>query len=355
MEEKSWLCPTELDRVRVVEAGERIKRARTIAAAACGIALLAAAPWVGWWLLGLFALAMVNLATLEPRLRRTDHPERVAAGTLLFMLGLFAIGAGFSGGPESPILSWLIIPAAMSTTRFRGRVVVGFGLLTAVAIVGLTFVAAPAATAADPVPVFVSLSLLACVSACCSALLGAELKHRDAAVLDPLTGLLNRSALESRVTELEQQAQMTGGSVCFIACDLDSFKEVNDTHGHDRGDVVLRAAAYEMRKSLRSFELIYRIGGEEFLVVLPGAGIGEGMDVAERLRAVVAQARPGGLDLTMSVGVSAAAGYEASYQALFKAADEALYRAKESGRNRVVAAPGPTPLRPRAALAGAPA
>ena len=78
--------------------------------------------------------------------------------------------------------------------------------------------------------------------------------------------------------------------------DLDRFKRVNDTYGHERGDAVLRDVAYEIRKSLRSFELVYRIGGEEFLVLLPGVALAEAVDVAERVRHSVLGARPGGLE-----------------------------------------------------------
>src|SRR5438876_5841361 len=101
---------------------------------------------------------------------------------------------------------------------------------------------------------------------------GAEVEHRNVALLDPLTALLNRAALERRFHELEEQAHLTGETVSLLICDIDRFKQVNDTYGHDRGDAVLRDFAYEMRKHLRSFELIYRLGGEEFLLVLPGAG-----------------------------------------------------------------------------------
>jgi len=322
----------------VVEAGERIRRARTIAAAAVGAALVGVAPWIGWWVLLFFAAAVLNLATLEWRFRRSDRPERVAAKSLLFSLLVFATGIALSGGPQSPVLPWIVIPAAMATTRFRGQVVAAGAALTAVVTLAVTVGLEPAAAVEDPVLILVTLSLLVSITASSFALLSAELKHRDAAVLDPLTGLLNRQALETRVVELEHQARLTEDSVCFVACDLDGFKRINDTHGHDRGDAVLQATAYEMRKSLRSFELIYRLGGEEFLVVLPGIGLEEGTEVAERLRESVAHGRPGGLELTMSVGVSAAAGEQASYDRLLKAADEALYRAKRAGRNRVVAA-----------------
>ena len=353
MESRSWLCPTELDRARVTEASPRVRRAREIAAGACGVVLIASGPWLGWWTLGLFAVAVANLATLEWRLSRTDHPERVAAHSLFLNTCLFAIGIALSGGPQSPALPWLVIPVGMAATRFRAPVVWGYAGLTAAVALVVTVGVDPAGAGEDPALLMVTLSLLAGVAAITSALTGAELTHRDAAVLDPLTGLLNRTGLEARVAELEQQAGLTGDWVCFVACDLDHFKSVNDTHGHERGDAVLRAIAYELRKALRSFELIYRLGGEEFLVVLPGTGPDEGREIAERLRETVASARPGGVELTMSVGLSAAQGEAVEHHVLFRSADEALYRAKHSGRDRVIVAGeslGATP-QPAAALA----
>jgi diguanylate cyclase (GGDEF)-like protein len=113
---------------------------------------------------------------------------------------------------------------------------------------------------------------------------------------------------------------------------------VNDTHGHERGDAVLKEAAYTIRKALRSFELVYRIGGEELLVILPGVDLCEGCDVGERLRRAVAEAQPAGVSLTISAGVAAAAGADVRYDDLFRQADDALLRAKRAGRNRVMAA-----------------
>jgi diguanylate cyclase (GGDEF)-like protein len=341
----------------VVEANEPVRQARIRVAAAVGLALAASAPWLGWWTLILFGLAVANLATLERRLARAERPERVAAQSLLFNLALFAVGVAFTGGPESDILAWLVIPGAMAATRFRGHVVAAFATLTGVVALAVTVGVDPGAAAENPVPVLVTLSLIGAVTAVVYTLMNAELKHRDAAVLDPLTGLLNRQALATRIPELQQQARLTGDSVCFIACDLDGFKQVNDGGGHDRGDAVLKEVAYTLRKAMRTFELIYRIGGEEFLVVLPGAGLGEGMAVGERLREAVAANRPGGVELTMSVGVSTAAGQAVAYESLFKAADEALYRAKRAGRNRVVAGGEPPSRRegdagPVPALAG---
>jgi diguanylate cyclase (GGDEF)-like protein len=100
---------------------------------------------------------------------------------------------------------------------------------------------------------------------------------------------------------------------------------------------VLKDAAYVLRKHLRSFELVYRLGGEEFLIVLPGCLMPEARAIAERARVGLEDARPGGLAVTASFGVAAAAGEEAAFEPLFKAADAALYDAKRAGRNRVVA------------------
>lgn len=149
-----------------------------------------------------------------------------------------------------------------------------------------------------------------------------------------------RKPLQTRFAELHEQARLTMASVCVVICDLDYFKPVNDSYGHDRGDSVLRDAAYAMRQSLRSFELIYRMGGEEFMIVLPDADLDEGLEVSERLRLAVEQCRPGGLDITASFGVSAAHGGGVDYESLTKEADRALYEAKRSGRNAVRAFDG---------------
>jgi diguanylate cyclase (GGDEF)-like protein len=337
----SWLCPTELDRMRVVEASDRVRRSRICIWLVIAIAITAMSPWNGWGVLVLLSLAGVNLVVLELMLTRSDHPERWAFGTLAFLMGLFAAAVPLTGGADSTAIPFVIIPAAVAPMRFRGPVVLVFGTMTAVALLGVTFGLDPSGTYEDPRLIITAIALLVCVTLANWALVEAEMTQRDAAVLDPLTGLLNRKALDVRALEIEQQARLTGESVALIAADLDGFKNVNDSHGHDRGDAVLQSVAYEMRKALRSFELIYRLGGEEFLVILPGAELPEGVLVAERLRTTLEGSRPGGLRVTGSFGVSAAAGDEVNYAKLFKAADEALYEAKDTGRNQVVAAGSP--------------
>lgn len=331
----AWLCPTEQHRSRAREAGPRVRAARTLAGAACGIGLVAIGPFQGWWILVPLGSAAVLLGTVEVRMRRSDRPELVAAQGMLLILALLAVGVGFSGGESSAALPWLVLPVAMAAARFRTQVVVAGAAITAAVMFGVSLGVDAQAVTDDPTRLISALTLLVGIAAIASALTEGELEHRDRAVLDPLTGLLNRSSLESRAVEIEEQARLSGGPVSLVLLDLDGFKRVNDTHGHERGDAVLRDVAYEIRKSLRSFELVYRIGGEEFLVLLPGVWLSEAVEVAERVRRAVADARPGDLDISISAGVATGAGAALRYAQLFRDADHALLDAKRGGRDRV--------------------
>jgi diguanylate cyclase (GGDEF)-like protein len=331
-----WLCPTELDRARVLDNSTRVRRARTVSAAAIGIALIALLPWFGIWMLMLFAAAAVNLLTLDLRIERSGHPERVVALSLVFTEALVAVGVALSGAGQSPVLPWMAVPIGITAARFRRQVVIGMAGVSAVMIAGAT-VAVDPGSVSPPTFLIATLALVVSVVALADALQEAELNYRTESVLDPLTGVLNRKSLALRFTELHEQARLTDGSICLIAADLDGFKQINDVHGHARGDAALRDAAYEMRKALRNFELLYRLGGEEFLVVLPGVHLSAGARLAERVRQAVEQSSPAGLDLTVSLGVAAANGEQAEFRALFEAADAALYRAKQLGKNRVIA------------------
>ena len=340
---RAWLCPTPAHRVRVVEASARIGKARVVIAGAIGVGVLAGAPWNGWWTILLFIPAGLHLLTMDRWMERSETPELVAFGTLLTMLLVLVAAAVGTGGPDSPVLPWFALVPAMATLRFRLAVSVTLSAVAALLIVGVGFSVDAAAALDHPVPMIAALVMVANIVGVSTALMQGELEHRDRAVLDPLTGLLNRAALDTRVEEIEQQAHLTDGAVAIVLLDLDHFKRVNDELGHERGDAVLRAAAYEMRKSLRTFELAYRIGGEEFLLMLPGADLETGLDIAERIRARLALARPGDVQLTVSAGVAAAQGRAVCYENLFRAADVALLEAKRDGRNRVMAAGAPQP------------
>jgi len=334
----TWLCRSEMERARVVDNGARVTRARTIATASVGLTLLLFAPMFGWWTLLLFALSALNTQTVDRRIARSSHPEWHVAFSILWSQLVLAAAVALSGGPKSPAMPWLVVPTAFAATRFRREVVTAAVVSAIVMLLAATFGVSPGGTLAHPASLVVSIALLVSITAVVAALSGAEVEQRTESVLDPLTGLLNRAALHRRFDELEQQARLTGDALSLLVCDIDHFKAVNDTYGHDRGDAVLRDVAYEMRKQLRSFELIYRLGGEEFVLVLPGARDADARRIADRLRGSLGAARPGGLAVTVSIGVTSASGERVAFDSLFKEADRALYVAKANGRNRVVSA-----------------
>jgi diguanylate cyclase (GGDEF)-like protein len=159
---------------------------------------------------------------------------------------------------------------------------------------------------------------------------------REQVATDGLTGLLNHRGSQERVRREVEQARQAGRGVSLVVLDLDHFKLINDSHGHAEGDKALAAAAGRLRQAVREGDAVGRLGGEEFLLVLPGLTLAEGRDVAERAREAFEETRLGGLHVTASMGVAAAHGDDVAYQPLFRAADAALYEAKRSGRNRVV-------------------
>jgi two-component system cell cycle response regulator len=165
----------------------------------------------------------------------------------------------------------------------------------------------------------------------------------EMAITDPLTGLHNRRYMESHVTTLVEQALARGKPLALLVVDIDYFKAVNDVHGHDAGDDVLREFATRVKKSIRGIDLACRYGGEEFVIVMPETDMAVAAIVAERIRRRIAGEpfviRDGStaLDITISIGIAALSGVEDNAAAILKRADQALYRAKRDGRNRVVA------------------
>ena len=155
--------------------------------------------------------------------------------------------------------------------------------------------------------------------------------------IDPLTELLNRRGLAERFDHEIARATRDGTSLAVVAIDIDHFKRINDTHGHEAGDRALTWIAHRLSEQTRGADITARIGGEEFLIVLPGAGLESAFEFAERLRAGIAEHAP--FSLTISAGV--AAGAAPSVAALTGAADQALFAAKRAGRNRTRAAPDP--------------
>ncbi|WP_434630628.1 diguanylate cyclase [Chromobacterium sp. CV08] len=153
---------------------------------------------------------------------------------------------------------------------------------------------------------------------------------------DALTGLNNRMAAAEQLEREQLRFQRSGAAYSVLMLDIDHFKRVNDGHGHDAGDQVLRHVAALLRQSARATDFIARYGGEEFLLLLPGTGLDGAVLVAEKIRAAVeASEAPAVGRVTISAGAATIADEDASYDDAVRRADQALYRAKAGGRNRV--------------------
>jgi diguanylate cyclase (GGDEF)-like protein len=170
----------------------------------------------------------------------------------------------------------------------------------------------------------------------------ANTRLRHMSQTDGLTGVDNRRHVEERLTEMFEHAARLNEPLAVVMCDVDHFKSVNDTLGHQAGDAVLKQLAEVLRTTAREIDRVGRYGGEEFVVLLPGSNLQDAAAFAERVRRAVEAtefAYPGGtVRRTLSAGVAAWPHPDVRHQeALVKAADDALYAAKECGRNRIVA------------------
>jgi diguanylate cyclase (GGDEF)-like protein len=164
-------------------------------------------------------------------------------------------------------------------------------------------------------------------------------RFRTLAMTDELTRLPNRRNILMAAQEQIRAARQSGAAVCLIGLDIDHFKRINDTHGHDVGDLVLQRVAHTCRAALRHDDRMGRTGGEEFLVVLPRTPAATAVEVATRLRAAVEKLDctdlDPGLRVTVSLGVTEWTAADPDLAAVAKRADDSLYRAKQNGRNRV--------------------
>lgn len=332
----------EVRRERLIDMEGRLKRYRMITFGILGLALLALGPRLGWgWLAPLF-VAMAGFAVADHYLERSSRPEVWISVAWALTPALIFSGIVATGGPESPVVMWLAIPAVTLGARFEPHgIAIGTAYIFALLLVGTVGVDPEAAY--DNYPQIVTAgSLLAGVVLLSMALAESDRAFRRRSTLDPLTGSFNRNALDQRLAELEGHPISVDEGVCFgfLLCDLDHFKRVNDEHGHVVGDAVLQDAAYVIRNTLRASDTMYRVGGEEFLIVLPAVSEEAARVIAQRLCDAVRERRPGGVHVTISIGVASSTDGGLDTDEMVARADGALYAAKEGGRDRVCVGSG---------------
>lgn len=333
------LDDAQLRRDRLLDLENRIRPYRLAAFGVLGLSLLASGPTEGWWFLIPLATALAAFSVGDKLRERSARPELWVAASWAVSPLMIAVSVALTGGLDAAALPWFALPLVTLSTRFELRGTVVGIVYSVVLLLASTVAFDPAGFVADPVRVIHTSALMLAVTLLGGAIVQSDRDHRREAVLDPLTGLFNRAALAQRFAE--RRAGTTDGDerVGLILGDLDHFKAVNDTHGHPVGDAVLTDVAYILRKHLRALDHVYRVGGEEFVAVLPGADLRYAEKAAERLRHAVQDARPGGLDVSISFGAVAGVGAGAKdFDSLYRLADAALYEAKAGGRNCVVVA-----------------
>ena len=330
----NWLVRDQVERDHMLDLNRLLGRNFRRSAAVTFAAILSAVPWFGPLLLVPPLIAGVAYNVIQMRLDRLRRPEfALVTGWLLMQLG---IAGGFMLAHHSPLFAlplFLLMVIGSAAVFPRRAVVLGIAA-TALLLVAAAMVLDAGQVRAVPAVVIFPLVLLGMIGLTGSAVGRSSIHYRGAAVVDELTGMLNRSAMVARVAEITHQTRLTGEPVAVVIADLDHFKAINDRYGHVRGDVVLQEVAYRIRKHLRAFDSVYRLGGEEFAVLLAGSGIDEAANVAERIWDAVQSAPIDGLPVTMSCGIAITAPEEPfEFESLMARADAALYAAKHSGRN----------------------
>ncbi|HSK50480.1 MAG TPA: GGDEF domain-containing protein [Solirubrobacterales bacterium] len=327
----------EARRERLLDMELRMRRYRAACFAILALALALGGSETGWWWIAPLAAGFAGFAVADRFTQASEHPAVWIAGAWALTPLLLAGAVLLTGGATSPVLVWFALPAVTLGARFETRGI-ALGTVFIVALFLAVAVVPDPGLAAEQRQALVAVAtLILCTVILSGALAESDRAHRRRSTLDPLTGLLNRNALEQRLCELDGQpcSPEEGLSQAMLLCDIDHFKRVNDQLGHGAGDAVLQEVAYTMRSVLRSGDSIYRVGGEEILIILPGATREDAGKIAERLRQEVRERKPVGVRVTISIGAAVSDPGPVDTDDLVSRADAALYAAKAGGRDRV--------------------
>jgi diguanylate cyclase (GGDEF)-like protein len=339
MDATSLLCRDASERERLLDMSRRLRPAKRGSIALLAVAALVSIPVYGWAMPVSVLLAAGALGLVQLRIGRMRRPEYALAWVWLFAQLTIVLAIALADGPRVYLLPILVFPMLVGAAVFPRRVVTLGAAITVALMLAAGFGLMPAAVAAMPPILIVPITSLAMIVLLAARTADADQDSRQAVVVDPLTGLPNRAALDARAVELTHHL---GGpaapEVAVILCDIDHFKAINDEHGHAAGDAVLVGVAQRLTEVVGDSGALYRYGGEEFIVLLEGPAASAAPDLAERTRAVVCGDAVAGLTLTMSLGVARSTPQTRDCAALVASADRALYEAKACGRDRVCVA-----------------
>jgi len=329
-----------VDQERMIDMDARLRPTRRKTLAVVGAGLIACAPWAGWRTLAPVAAVPLVYWLSERLVSRFEHPGALFFATWTAVEGIIASSVALAGDLRYVAVCLLAVPVMTLNARFALRGIIVGTIIAALLIAGVLLVADPSAIGREPPLLVTPLLLVVACAMLSTPLMRSDIEHHGECVIDELTGLLNRKAFVSRADEVVQQSEVTGDPVGLIVGDVDHFKQVNDRAGHAAGDLALVGIAGRLRNHLRAFDAVFRVGGEEFVVLLPGSDIAEATAIAEKLRAAVSGTPlEDGWPISMSFGVSASRhGEPFDYRTGLAEADAAMYSAKRQGRNRVCVA-----------------
>lgn len=303
------------------------------------VLVVASAPSYGWWVAALILLDLAKgVAThlLGSRFNRVSAAYDINQYSGAVLIGAIAF---ISGGVGSPFLPFLAVFAGIFPILYRESRAIG-SFVFLILVIALASLGPEQSSDFDG---YFRFGTLVCVILSLRVfgtdLLNSGLGFRADSLVDHLTGLPNRRFFNKELKTVSHDLASLREPAALIVCDIDHFKRVNDTHGHATGDVVLRQLASILAGSFRSGDRAFRLGGEEFAILVRGVSAERALDMANELREQVVLARPAGIEVSMSFGIAMCEG--ATIQQWLEQADQALYKAKRAGRNRVELASQP--------------
>lgn len=324
--------PDEADLDRTVEVDSALRTVTDGVAAAVAAMGIAFVGVYGAWVVVGACLPAIWCLVRRLGLDELFGVRRAVIGFLISAGVGAVVATTATGGIEAPGPYFAGLIALLAFSFFpSARWTLGVGVLVVAAIVAVDV---NLGRDVDSFKVIGATVLAVAFPATGARLVEIERTHRAQSVVDPLTRCLNRRSLASRSAELDEQSRLAGTSFHAIAFDLDHFKSINDEHGHATGDRVLVAVADTVRRALRRSELFYRVGGEEFVVLLPDVERTRAAALAESMRSAIGDISIDGIRVTASVGVAGGCA-NLGVAATIDAADHQLYRAKSEGRDRV--------------------
>jgi len=328
-----------VERAHLATMMQRLYNANPLIYAAITLATIAAVPVIGWALLPAGVLAGIVYRSAQRRVVTMRNPIQTMA--LVWMVAQLGTIAGMPW-LRGDVL-WVVIALSgmivAPSAAFPRRYVVAGVIWSALLAVGFSLIVEPRVFDIAPQVIFVNLAYLLACAITGRAAGTLAVRIRADSTRDELTGLPNRAAFETAAEAMVTEADELRIPLSLILTDIDHFKRINDTAGHAEGDRTLVAFAMRLREGLRADAMVFRIGGEEFGVLLPGVAEDVAEIVAERLRELIRTGTLTDVPVTASFGVaSRVPGLARPFSDLYEAADDALYLAKDGGRDRTVTA-----------------